>query len=263
MVHDCASVGYELCEAINGVYNDIQIELLPYPLHTKLTVFETALKIRRKKPDIVHAHYCRYPAYAALLSLRPYIVHCHGTDIRHGVNFWQRLCLRNARQILVSTPDLLKILPNATWLPNPINMEHFRPLQEHNGDRVLYFSKWYENVEDELDTICNKLGYVLTIKKKRDVPYGEMPDFLNEFDIYVDQFIGDPSKTALEATACGLAVIGYPLNLKETLEKLRDTEKRKLYVNKQRKSILDTHDRRHVASYLVKIYRQIHSQLQK
>jgi hypothetical protein len=263
MVHDCAFVGYELSEAINNTYNDIHVEMLPYPLHTKLTVFKIAQKIRKINPEIVHAHYCRYPAYAALLSRKPYIIHCHGTDIRHGINFWQDLCLKKARQILVSTPDLLKILPNATWLPNPINMEHFRPLQEHYGNKALYFRKWYENVEDELDTICKKLGYVLRIKKKRDIPYGEMPNFLNEFDIYVDQFVGDPSKTALEAMACGLAVIGYPHDLKETLERLRDTEERRVYINKQRKSILGTHDRRYVASCLAKNYRRVYSQLQK
>jgi glycosyltransferase involved in cell wall biosynthesis len=258
MVHDCSFVGYELSEAINSTFNDIHVGMLPYPLHTKLTVFEIAQKIRKMNPEIVHAHYCRYPAYAALLSHKPYIIHCHGTDIRHGINFWQRLCLAKSRQVLVSTPDLLEILPDAVWLPNPVNLSCFRPSTEHKGNRVLYFPKWYENIENELDTACKQLGYSLTVKRKTDVKYADMPDFLNQFDIYVDRFtIKSYSKTALEAMACDLTVIGYEHNLKKALENLRDAKKRKRSLSEQRK-MLSNHDRTKVASSLVKIYRQVY-----
>ena len=258
MVHDCSFVGYELSEAVNNTCNNIHVEMLPYPLHTKLTVFGIAQKIRRINPDIVHAHYCRYPAYAALLSRKPYIIHCHGTDIRHGMNFWQRLSLAKSRQVLLSTPDLLEVLPDAVWLPNPINLNHFKPSKEHYGNKVLYYPKWYENVEGELDTACRQLGYALTVKRKTDVKYEEMPIFLNQFDIYVDQFtVRSYSKTALEAMACNLAVIGYRHNLKEALENLKNAEERRKCVSEQKK-MLSNHDRTKVASTLVKIYRQVY-----
>lgn len=264
MVHDCAFVGYELSEAINSTYNDIHVEMLPYPLHTKLTVFKIAQKIRKINPDIVHAHYCRYPAYAALLSRKPYIIHCHGTDIRHGINFWQGMCLRKSKITLVSTPDLLEFLSNAVWLPNPIDMEHFKPLREHDANKVLYYSKWYENMESELGAICKKLGYELTVKKERDIPYREMPFFLNQFDIFIDQYaIKSYSKTALEAMACGLAIVGYEHDLEGTLESLKDVEERRKYVSRQKRSILQKHDRRKVASRLVKIYFQVYKKFGK
>jgi hypothetical protein len=259
MVHDCAFVGRELREAVKSISNDVHVESLPYPLQTKLSVFGVALKIRRINPDIVHVHYCRYPAYATLLSFKPYIVHCHGTDIRNGINSWQMFCLRKARKVLVSTPDLLEILPNAKWLPNPINQEHFKPLKEHYENKVLYFPKWYENIQDKLNTVCKKLGYVLTLKEKRDIPYEEMPIFLNQFDIYVDRFtIKSYSKTALEAMACGLAVIGYKHDLKEALKDLKDIGKRRVYVSQQKKLILSNHERGKVAANLVEIYRQVY-----
>lgn len=255
MVHDCASVGHELREAVNSISSDVHVELLPYPLHTKLTVFGVALKIRRINPDIVHVHYCRYPAYAALLSFKPYIVHCHGTDIRHGINSWQKLCLRKARKVLVATPDLLEVLPNATWLPNPINLEHFKPLKEHDENTVLYFPKWYEDIKDELDSVCRESGYTLTVKEKRDIPYEEMPIFLNQFGIYVDRFvIKSYSKTALEAMACGLAVVGYKHDLRKTLKDLKDMRKRGTYVSEQTNLILSNHERGKIASNLLEIY---------
>lgn len=258
MVHDCSYVGHELRDAIEDNFDDVHVEILPYPLHTKLTVFNIAIKIRKINPDIVHVHYCRYPAYAALLSCDPFIIHCHGTDIRHGINFWQSLSLAKSRQVLVSTPDLLKILPNAVWLPNPINLDYFKPLREHDGNKVLYYPQWYENIENELDTVCRELGYLLTVKKKRDIQYKEMPYFLNQFDLYVDRFtIKSYSKTALEAMACNLAVIGYRHNFKEALKNLKNIVKRRKHVNQQRK-MLNNHDRNKVASSMVKIYRQVY-----
>lgn len=261
MVHDCSFVGYELSQAINNTYNDIHVEMLPYPLHTKVTVFKIAQKIRKINPDIAHAHYCRYPAYAALLSRKPYIIHCHGTDIRHGMNFWQRLSLAKSRRVLLSTPDLLEILPDAVWLPNPINLNHFKPSREHDGNKVLYYPKWYENMENELNMTCAELGYALTVKRKTDIKYEEMPEFLNQFDIYVDRFaIKSYSKTALEAMACNLAVVGYKHNLKEELENLSGIEKRRKYASEQRK-MLNNHDKAKVASSLVKIYRQVYEEI--
>jgi hypothetical protein len=166
--------------------------------------------------------------------------------------------LKKARKVIVSTPDLLEILPDATWLPNPINLEYFKPLREHDGNRVLYHPKWYENIEGELSAICEELGYALTAERTRHVPYEKMPWFLNQFDIYIDRFtIKSYSKTALEAMACNLAVIGYRHDLKKTLGELKDPEKRMERLNQQRR-ILSNHDRKKIASDMVKIYQQVY-----
>jgi hypothetical protein len=48
--------------------------------------------------------------------------------------------------------------------------------------------------------------------------YGEMPDFLKQYELYVDiryvnkKVLENLSKTALESLACGLRVLDYKLN---------------------------------------------------
>jgi glycosyltransferase involved in cell wall biosynthesis len=105
-----------------------------------------AWKLRRTRHDLVHAHFCRSAVYAAYLSGKPYIAHCHGTDIRLDLNWLKKRCLKKARKVLVSTPDMLEILPYATWLPNPVDMKRFRPLKKHDGNKVFYFPHWYEGL---------------------------------------------------------------------------------------------------------------------
>jgi len=214
-----------------------------------------AFKLRKMKCDLIHAHFCRSAAYASYLSGKPYIVHCHGTDIREGVNWFKRRCLKKAKKVLVSTPDLLEILPEATWLPNPVDMERFKPLKEHDGNKVLYFPHWYEDLSKELKGICEKLGYNLTIPSAYSVPYEKMHLFLNEFDIFVDQFsIKSYSKTALEAMTCGIPVIGYKHDLEKTLEMLTSQSERKNLVKWQNKEILPKHKIKTVVNQLTSIY---------
>jgi len=121
MVHDCAYVAYELRKGL--VKRGVEVEHVFFSGSPKVATLKMAWKLRRIKCDLVHAHFCRSSAYAAYLSGKPYIVHCHGSDIRGGMNWLQRRCIKKARKVLVSTPDLLEILPNATWLPNPVDTE--------------------------------------------------------------------------------------------------------------------------------------------
>jgi len=264
MVNDVAFVGFELRRALTK--RGIKVTHLffeGYP-RQKGRYFEAlrmtlkmAWKLRKARCNLVHAHGARYAAYAGYLSGKPYVVHCHGSDIRSGINWLERKCLNKAKKVLVSTRDLLEVLPDAIWLPNPVDMERFKPLREHDGNKVLYYPKWYENISNELMNLCEKLGYELRIQRKK-IPYKRMHEFLNRFDIYVDRYaIKSYSKTALEAMACGLAVIGYEHNLKETLSSLRDVKERRKYISQQRKSILPDHDPRQVASRLIEIYRQV------
>jgi glycosyltransferase involved in cell wall biosynthesis len=172
-----------------------------------------------------------------------------------GINWLKRRCLKKARKVLVSTPDLLEILPNATWLPNPIDTERFKPLKLHDGNKVLYFPHLYENLTEELKGICGRLSYDLTIPSAYSVPYEKMHLFLNEFDIFVDQFsIKSYSKTALEAMACGIPVIGSEHNLENALEKLISPNERKKLVKWQNEHILPQHQVEAVANQLIKIY---------
>ncbi|MEM2111089.1 MAG: hypothetical protein QXX08_04330 [Candidatus Bathyarchaeia archaeon] len=258
MVHDCAYVGYELRKELIKRGFEVEHVFFTTSRLPKVTTLKMAIKLRRMKCDLIHAHFCRSPAYAAYLSGKPYMIHCHGSDIRGGLSWLQKKCLKKARKVLVSTPDLLEVLPIATWLPNPVDMERFKPLKEHSGNQILYFPHWYEDISRELKKICEEIGYDLTIPSAYSIPYEEMHLFLNEFDIFVDRFsIKSYSKTALEAMACGIPVIGYENTFKNALRKLISQNERRKLVKWQNEHILPQHRVEAVTDQLIRIYGEL------
>ncbi|HET6380601.1 MAG TPA: glycosyltransferase family 4 protein [candidate division Zixibacteria bacterium] len=98
-----------------------------------------ALRARRRRPQLLHLHYARMGWMARVVG-RPYVLHCHGTDIR-GVSpdsRWGRLTapwLRDAARVLYATPDLeawvRPFRPDATFLPNPIEIPEPAPDEPH------------------------------------------------------------------------------------------------------------------------------------
>lgn len=89
--------------------------------------------MRRDKFDLAHIHYA-YLGNVGRLGGFPYILHCHGTDMRGSTVFTRPLirnALRGARHVFFSTPDLAHyvrpIRPDAEFLPNPIDSDTFRP----------------------------------------------------------------------------------------------------------------------------------------
>src|SRR5215469_18497916 len=136
---------------------------------------------------------------------------------------------RVADAVIVSTPDLLPLVSNAVYLPNPIDTDHFTP------------DKTFERVEREraltMDTEAIDIGLALKYCKQRNVNreidvynrikdpimYKDMPAFLKKYRLYVDvryidgKILENLSKTALEALACGLEVLDYKLNRRHSL----------------------------------------------
>ncbi|MGC2575553.1 MAG: hypothetical protein WA364_28945 [Candidatus Nitrosopolaris sp.] len=136
---------------------------------------------------------------------------------------------RQADAVIVSTPDLLPLVSNAVYLPNPIDTDHFTP------------DKTFEKVEREraltMDTEAIDIGLALKYCKQRNVNreidvynrikdpimYKDMPAFLKKYRLYVDvryidgKILENLSKTALEALACGLEVLDYKLNRRHGL----------------------------------------------
>jgi len=212
MVGDCAYVGYELKRELEK--RGIQVQHLRFRVNV-LDVFRMALKLRNVKADLIHAHYCRGAAYACYFSGVPYITHCHGSDVRKGLNWVQRLCLNRASKILVATPDLLKILPNATYLPTPVGPQ-FRDLGFPRKGAV-YFRKWYEKPPENTPVPFKIL--------ESTVPYKDMPELLNQFEYFIEQHISPIlSKTALEALACGCKVVNLANQILEGLPEQHKVE---------------------------------------
>lgn len=147
-VNDIASVASELAAALRKRGHEVD---LFYPtLHgstlpplgkvlvSPLRFFDwlrLARLLRRGHYDAVHIHYA-YLGIVGLIARVPYVLHCHGDDVRDlDRRAWApliRLAIRRAAHVYYSTPDLrealFRIRPDAEFLPNPIDIEHFRPL---------------------------------------------------------------------------------------------------------------------------------------
>ncbi len=177
------------------------------------------------------------------------IVHYHGTDIRGIKN--QKLPHRSrlsdmavrsiftyrrirdaalfkkrihskaqglADAVVVSTPDLMSIVPKAVHIPNPIDVGHFSPNGPAKINKALTIDTEAIDIKLTLDR-CKKNGMNFDIdiynRIRNPVMYSDMPSFLKRYGLYIDIryvdgiLLENLSKTALEALACGLDVIDY------------------------------------------------------
>ena len=131
---------------------------------------------------------------------------------------------------MVSTPDLLSLLPNAKYLPNPVDVEHFSKDDANhnkvNNNNALTMKTETVNIQKMLQ-YCKENNINLNIeifdRTKTPLLHAEIPNLLKKYDIYVDikivndKIIESLSKTGLESLACGLRVLNYKL---EYIDKL-------------------------------------------
>jgi glycosyltransferase involved in cell wall biosynthesis len=165
--------------------------------------------------DIIHIHaYDTLARWSKWLTRKPVILQYHGTDIR-GRKDEKRRYHRFADRIIVSTPDLLEEIPEATYLPNPVDTELFRPLTVHDDNSALYYVKgdWKLGEDPSFPfDMARKYGLKLHLLHRSvcTIPYEEMPIFLNQFGWFIDRnYVKSLSRTALEALSCGLKVINW------------------------------------------------------
>ena len=225
-----------------------------------------------RKADIIHVHSYE----EVLINLRKKLghskkifLHYHGTDIRKsqylnksnvntglysikqfvlGLRTKMRLARfgyfnnlhfiaqKLATKTLVSTPDLLPLVKNGIYLPNPIDLEHFstEPCNKPILDEALIINNEATNVEKSLE-FCkrNNINFKISVHNRINQPimYVGMPNFLKQFKIYIDiKFVGNNlipamSMTGLESLACGLKVLDHDLKIQEKFPKIHDPNK--------------------------------------
>jgi hypothetical protein len=152
---------------------------------------------------------------AKLLSLlgKPIVVHFHGSDLRECV---PRSTLRSDH-MLVSTPDLLEYVPEAEWLPNPVDLEFYSPSQTKDTNKVhrvgYYAPAWkgtyvpVMEIERAVATL-QKDGIPVEAAPARALQYDQMPDYYRSLSILVDKLEGGfYGLMGCEAAASGIAVI--------------------------------------------------------
>ncbi len=94
--------------------------------------------------DVVHIHYA-YLGMLGVLGKFPYILHCHGSDVREITPFTRPMvvrALKNAGHVYYATPDLASFVrsrrPDAEFLPNPVDSDTFRPLAPARESRSVF-----------------------------------------------------------------------------------------------------------------------------
>jgi glycosyltransferase involved in cell wall biosynthesis len=180
--------------------------------------------------DIVHVHYAvnRISLRAIRMAAkagRPVVLHHHGSDVRlvtaagmrplppwwAAVSRWAR---RRAAATLLATPDLVDFCPSGTYVPNPVDLDAFRPMAAAKSGRILICGRQVKGSRlpglldpaKEYDSI--NTGHPIkmpgNVRELRPVPRAEFPEFLNLYSEMVGA-IGDLVTMArLEAMACGL-----------------------------------------------------------
>lgn len=154
-INDIASVASDLAKGLRARGHEVTViqprlvgGSLPWmvkPVVGPVRGVEWAQMIRQVHEgnfDAVHIHYA-YLGMLGVLGKFPYILHCHGSDVREITPFTRPMiqrALRNADQVFYATPDLAAYVvgerPDAEFLPNPVDTELFRPLQparDHNA----------------------------------------------------------------------------------------------------------------------------------
>ncbi len=138
------------------------------------------------------------------------------------------LAQRLADTVLVSTPDLLQLVPRAAYLPNPVDTDHFKPMSVSPNEQqeALIMETEAIDIQPALD-YCKKHSIDLDMevydRAKSPIMYSHMPTFLRRYKVYVDiryinqKILENLSKTALESLACGLTVLDYQLKFRQHL----------------------------------------------
>lgn len=211
------------------------------------------------------------------------VVHHHGSDLRQWGE--KNTFNRFAHDILVSTPDLIKWSPRATYLPSPISLDSYLNVGvekkgANEGIRVVHApSKRSVKGTELIIKVVDELkasGYKVELNLVERKLHKEAIEVYKNADIIIDQIndLGVHGMVSIEAMALGKPVICsikseygeyYPSipiissserKLKSDLITLMEDESLRYDVGqKGRQYIESTHDSVRIASRLEKIYK--------
>lgn len=193
--------------------------------------------------DLAHIHWASY-GVLGLASRIPYIVHCHGSDVRERLKtpvFRLLLApvLRRAAAVLCITPDLLPVVQSlrtdALFFPAPVDVCQFAPSKSEGSRRpwtILLFArlepeKGVEIAIEGIERFTNhhpevrvqlidrgilSTDYHLRYGNRFEflswIPPEEVPHLLASADAVVGQFaVGALGLAELQAMSCAKPVI--------------------------------------------------------
>lgn len=268
IINDAAWVGYELSEALRA--RGVAVRYLPRRRTIYGKTFGVVANILKAK-GLLHVNYALQDAYLThLIHGRIDVLHTHGSDVRSAMKtkMWGRMVRRNltnAVKVLVSTPDLLRIIKpirnDVNYLPNPVNTNRFKPIDEPVVEAsCLYINHWYEPFPKDLIEALRRKSIPLNMISSGSYSYFEIHKVYPKYSIFIDRFtIPSLSKACLEAMSCGLATIDYRHrgSYMERVKSLLDPSYRSEEGQVNRRYVMENHDKFKVCSKLLKIYKDI------
>ena len=146
----CASLYQPNLEG-SGAALPVKMVKMPHRLFSLRNIVK---ELWSNKFDIVHIHWASY-GLLGLVSDTPFIIECHGDDVRSRLRHPLfrvplRAFLRKASAVLCITPDLLSVVrevtPRALFLPGPIDTDLFaprmnEPLNDTHPRTILLFTR--------------------------------------------------------------------------------------------------------------------------
>lgn len=251
-INDIASVATEIGAGLRALGHEVDFFAprlfgagLPTPVKPvtaplrALDWLDLVRRVRAGHYDLAHIHYA-YLGNLGRLGHFPYILHCHGTDLRGESAFTRpliRSALRHASHVFYATPDLWPYLrdlrPDAEFLPNPIDLERFAPASPASAGSGVFIccaltgikgagtildacSLLAERRPDIRITAYEGGAYAPRFEALPNVtliarqPRWKLPALINQHAVVAGQMkLGTAGMAELEAMACGRPVVTW------------------------------------------------------
>lgn len=196
----------------------------PHPLFFYLSVIS-----KSRSYDILHVH-C-IPRLVVLLRKfypkKKILLHYHGSDVRYTPLRKRSKAEKLADIVLLSTPDLKEFAPDATYTPNPIDIEHFSHQTPTSTKAFTILQRGHPEEQTRKFLSKNNINLEFDVldSKKNPIPYSKMPEVMSNYGIYIDiTFRFNYTKLACtmgnlgrQALARGLTVLDYRLKYQKDL----------------------------------------------
>ena len=228
----------EQVKAICRAYPDIHYDLLVIrgqenKLNYLIAPFRVYNAMRRKKYDLLHAHYGLSAVGAVFRGRTPLLVTLHGSDVM-SPGFPARLSkwgtLRWADGIIVVSAEMKQLLgrEDAAVVPMGVDLEMFRPMDQAQarkaiglpeGPRYVLFAsdparslKRYDLFLEAMALLRASDPSVEPFVLSEPRPYEHMPAIMNACDVLALTSDREGSPMVIkEAMACNLPIVSVPV----------------------------------------------------
>lgn len=251
-INDIASVASGLADGLSARGHEVTVirprlvgGSLPWmvkPMVSPVRAVEWAQIIRMVQAgqyEAVHIHYA-YLGMLGVVGKFPYLLHCHGTDVREITPFTRPMierALRGADTVYYATPDLANFVlerrPDARFLPNPVDSRQFAPLAPACNSRKVFICCALKEIKGSprLLDACRRLARerpdieITALTGGEDapefallpnvtliphMPRYRLPEVISQHGVVVGQvLLGAIGMAELEAMACARPVVSW------------------------------------------------------